>query len=86
MLNEGIWGYWNVFAGGICFQTQVGPTEAVLEFFSFATSQKRVVGRFEQTRTYGGSPGFGVSADGKWILFRRVDQDESDIMLLENFR
>jgi len=29
---------------------------------------------------------FDVSPDGQWILFERVDQVESDIMLVENFR
>jgi hypothetical protein len=27
-----------------------------------------------------------VAPDGQWILFARIDQIDSDIMLVENFR
>jgi len=29
---------------------------------------------------------FDISPGGRWILFQRIDQIESDIMLVENFR
>jgi hypothetical protein len=31
-------------------------------------------------------PGFGASRDGRWIAWSQMDRQESDLMLLENFR
>jgi Tol biopolymer transport system component len=86
VLEQGVWGYWTVFSEGICLLTQRGGSPSTLEFFNFRTSQTRVIGQLPHVRTFGGSPGLSVSADGRWILYRQVDQDDSDIMLLENFR
>jgi len=59
-----------------------------LHWSSFSTSRLNV-GKQSHLWTYYGdpeSPSFDISADGQWILFTRVDQSESDITLVENFR
>lgn len=84
VLDKAVWGSWSIFAEGICLQNR-GTSQSTLEFYSFATSQLKTFGKIENTRTFGGSPGFAVSADGRWILYRQVDQIDNDIMLLENF-
>ena len=33
-----------------------------------------------------GGGGFAVSPDGKWLLYSRIDETASDLMLVENFR
>jgi hypothetical protein len=33
-----------------------------------------------------GPPGLEVSPDGRWLLYTRVDQSGSDIMLMDYFR
>jgi eukaryotic-like serine/threonine-protein kinase len=86
VLEDGGWGYWTVFSGGICLIRPSGASQMTLEFFNFATGQKKAMRQLERTRAFGGSPSLSVSADGRWILYRQVDQDDSDIMLLENFR
>ena len=86
VLEQGIWGYWSLFKGGICLVNQRGPLQWTLEYLNFATSQTKAFGKIEHTRAFGGSPGFAVSADGRWILYRQVDQIDNDIMLLEPFR
>jgi Tol biopolymer transport system component len=86
VLEQGTWGYWALFRDGICLLNQRGATQSSLEFFNVATSQMKVFGRMERARAFAGSPGFAVSSDGRWILYRQVDQEDNDIMLLENFR
>ncbi len=86
ILEQVTWGQWALFEQGICFLNQRALPQPALEFFNFATSQVRLFGRLERTRAFGGSPGLAVSADGRWVLYRQVDQIDNDIMLVENFR
>ena len=86
MLEQGTWGNWALLEQGICFLNQRALPQPTLEFFNFATSQIKLFGQLERARAIGGSPGLAVSADGRWILYRQVDQNDNDIMLVENFR
>lgn len=86
ILEQGRWGYWALLEQGICFFNQRALPQPTLEFFNFATSQMRLFGRPEQAMAFGGSPGLAVSADGRWVLYWQVDQNDNDIMLVENFR
>jgi hypothetical protein len=86
ILEQGMWGYLALLEQGICFFNQRTPAQPTFEFFNFATSQVKLFGRLELTRAFSGSPGMTVSADGRWILYRQVDQKDNDIMLVENFR
>jgi hypothetical protein len=31
-------------------------------------------------------PSFSISRDGRWILYATVEREESDILMVENFR
>ena len=75
---------WQALEKGICFLDSAEGL-ARIKFFDFAT------GRTEEVTTVDSGPlagnkMFSVSPDAKWILYGRVDQLESDVMLVENFR
>ncbi|HXX21760.1 MAG TPA: protein kinase, partial [Terriglobia bacterium] len=76
------WGYWGLTAEGIYFYD--AGTMAI-DFFSFTTHKAAQVAKPEKGPD-GWEPGFAVSPDGRAILFAQVDQETSNIMLVENFR
>lgn len=77
-------GYWGVLEQGI-YYLNVTAAKPALEFFSFATTHITQLAVIEKALP-GGTPGFTVSPDGRWILLVQYDQSEGDIMLMENFR
>ncbi len=82
ILMEGESPEWALLPGGIClFKQRVNP--ATIDFFDFATQRLRHLGTVGPG--YSGPSGFAVSPDGKWVLYTRVDQLDSDIVLVENF-
>jgi eukaryotic-like serine/threonine-protein kinase len=86
ILEQVTWGSWALLEQGICFLSQRALPQPTLEFFNFATSRVTPFGRIERAKAFVGSPGLSVSADGRWILYSQVDQNDNDIMLVENFR
>jgi Tol biopolymer transport system component/predicted Ser/Thr protein kinase len=77
--------YWRVLENGICFLNQ-GATLPEIDFFDFASHQVKQIATVDRGKGFLNSGGFAVSPDGRWILFARIDQVDSDIMLVENFR
>jgi Tol biopolymer transport system component len=84
-LKAGYWGYWAVADKGIYFVNAESKLHPVIEFFSFATRRVRQIAMMEKKASRG-SPGLAISPDGRWILYTQVDQSDSNIMLVENFR
>jgi len=76
---------WVILEKGIVFlDNDKGP--ARIKFFDFATRRAREITSVDLGPGAPAGKMFSISPDGKWILFSRVDQFESDIMLVENFR
>jgi dipeptidyl aminopeptidase/acylaminoacyl peptidase len=79
------WRHWKVMENGICFldTEQTGPE---IEFFDFGTRRLRRVTSVDREKGFPNAGVISVAPDGQWILFARIDQIDSDIMLVENFR
>jgi Tol biopolymer transport system component len=78
-------GNWGLSDKGIYFVNPQAKPGPAIQFFSFATGQVTQVAMIEK-RLIQGPPAFAVSPDGHWILYAQLDQSNSDIMLVENFR
>jgi len=76
--------WWRVAPGGIYF-IDGSTTPARVRFLDFATKRVNTITTLDLGYSHP-ALGFDVSPDGQWILFKRVDQVASDIMVVENFR
>jgi Tol biopolymer transport system component len=77
---------WAIAEMGAYFAVAETPSSSVVKFFSFATGRvERQVATLERAHKWL-THGLAVSPDGRWLLYTRIDQSGSDIMLMENFR
>jgi eukaryotic-like serine/threonine-protein kinase len=76
---------WTILEKGIAFLDR-DAGHARVNFFAFATRRTREITTLDLGPGAPAGSMFGISPDGKWILYGRVDQVESDITLVDNFR
>ena len=62
------------------------PRSPSLELFPFSGPAKRVRLPGTADRYYLAGWKVSVSPDGRWALYMHSDREESDIMLVDNFR
>jgi len=77
--------WWKIAPAGIYF-IDGSTTPAPVRFFDFVTARVKTITSMDLGYLTGRPMSFDLSPDGQWILFTRVDQVESDVMLVENFR
>jgi Tol biopolymer transport system component/DNA-binding winged helix-turn-helix (wHTH) protein len=71
---------WTVGPNGIYFTPLLAPRTVC--FYDFATRKTREV--FKTDRDFG--DGMSVSSDGRYMLYSQLDENNSSIMLVNNFR
>ena len=71
---------WTVVSGGIYYT----PAESPKSIYYFDFKAKRAHEIFKVDKDFGS--GLSVSGDGHWILYSQVDEEKSDIMLVEHLR
>jgi hypothetical protein len=77
--RQGGGAFWAYLFGGLA---SGADDRARLRFLDFASAKSRIVADLgERVRL-----GLGVSPDGRTILFTRLDNPSSDLMMVENFR
>jgi Tol biopolymer transport system component len=79
---------WDVANDGIYFVAEERDASSrrswVLKLFRFGTQKVTVVSKLDRS-TFVATP-LDVSPDGKWFVWVQADQNDSDLMLVENFR
>jgi eukaryotic-like serine/threonine-protein kinase len=79
------WDDWALVDGGIYYINTDVSDQHIIEFFSFATRKVKQVAAMEKVAPIWPS-GLAVAPDQRSILYTQVDQNQSDIYLVENFR
>ena len=71
---------WCVAPGGIYFVPANAPKS--VHYFDFTTKKIRKI--VEIPKDF--NDALSVSPDGRWLLYAQQDEENTDIMLVENFR
>lgn len=76
------WGNWALTRDGIYFirREEGGPT---IRFYSFLTGRSTSLATLADVPEH---PSLAVSPDGRTLLYTHVDRNESDVLLVEDFR
>ncbi len=78
---------WTPAPGGLYYMQQLPSGEASVHFYDSGAGQARKVADLPKDKQL--TPmigGLSLSPDGQHLLYAQIDQQESDIMLVENFR
>jgi len=87
IFEKGEWSEVAVLEEGICFlDNEAATPNLTINFFSLTTRHVTQLATIEKAKYTLSGQTLTVSPDGKWVLYRQVDQVDNDIMLVENFR
>ena len=85
VFDQGRQAQWEITEEGIYFLNQDARPAPAIEFFRFATRRVERVATLAEDTRFTGFREISVSADGRWVLYSREDNVQSDIMLVEGF-
>jgi Tol biopolymer transport system component len=69
--------------GGVYFAPSAASRPSI-QFLDFNTNRIATVARFEKRlSSFGESGGLALSPDGKWLLYTKIDEQGSELMLVE---
>jgi Tol biopolymer transport system component/DNA-binding winged helix-turn-helix (wHTH) protein len=71
---------WTANSSGI-YYTDSSVAQPAVNFYDFATRTSRRIATLKTSPIPGGGLGIAVSSDGRWLLYPKVDDLQSDIML-----
>ena len=74
------WANWTLVDRGIFFVQSDTTRDPMLMFFDFASGQVKRFATFDKLPFW-----LSASPDGKSVLYEHLDQQNSHVMLLENF-
>jgi Tol biopolymer transport system component len=78
---------WRPFGSGIYFlRYDVNKRKSEIDFFDLNAQKVRRVFGLEKSPPTEWMGGLPVSSDGKWLLFSQLDEQSSDLMMIENWR
>lgn len=87
VIEQSAMGLWGLTERGICFFDLTHPAGPALNFYSFGARQTSILRQFSrETVIDTDNTAISVSTDGRWILYTQLDQEGSNLMLVENFR
>ncbi len=84
VFDQGMQARWEITEKGIYLLNMEARPAPVIEFFRFAAESVETVAELAEDTDSRGLQ-FTVSPDGRWVLYGRYDNVQSDIMLVEGF-
>lgn len=81
LIHPGTWASWQVVEGGVLF---VGPSlghQAALSYFDFAKNRTSTIAVLDRVPFW-----LGATTDGKTVAFDQPGREQTQAMLVENFR
>jgi Tol biopolymer transport system component/serine/threonine protein kinase len=79
--------FWALTPKGICFIEMKAVNGPAIEFYDFVTRRITLLHQFsKETLIDRFDTALSVSPDGKWILYTKSDQADSNLMLVDNYR
>ena len=87
VIRNGTTFHWGLFDKGACLVDLDAAAGPSIDCLDFGTNKVTTISKLpKSTRVNEDGPSLSVSRDGRWILYVTVERQDSDIMMVDNFR